>query len=138
MRISDVFSMIHTNEFDISDMEEKYDLIRFILDKKLADKADFKTVILNHNTIKKEFALSKNISEDYVNELIIDIYNYPEIIIPFKDILSKFKYEILDDDTEASSCDGSKNDCGCRGTRVRIEKYNNEGKSKSENESEDS
>lgn len=110
MRVPDVFPMIYDYEFDSSDREEKYDLIRCILDKKLADKGNFKTVIENHDTIKKEVAASLNVTEDFVEEMLTDIYNYPEIMMTYKDDVSKFEYEVLDDDTDHDSEDEDEED----------------------------
>lgn len=98
MKIPEVFPLIFDYETSADDRESKYQLIRAIIDNSLADKGDFKTVIDSHETIVSEVSKLLKEEPEEIESLLVDIFNYPEILEEYNDSLEKYAYETIDDD----------------------------------------
>jgi hypothetical protein len=108
MKIADVFAHIYDNETpndqlktrkQIKDRERKYQIIRTILVEKLADKNDFSHVIINHDDIVERVAELTGEDKVAIDAALIEIYNYPEIIAEYTDIIDE-DLKFGDDDGE--------------------------------------
>ena len=91
MRTADVFTYIYEHAKSSQDREVKYFLIRGILVENLADKADFGSVIMNHESIVESLSnLVVSMSKEYIDANLVEIYNYPEIVEEYKDVVEPF------------------------------------------------
>jgi len=91
MRISELFPLIFEHEKTKDAREEKYVIVRTILDEKLADKDDFISIIDNHSNIVVEVAHVLGETQDVIEERLTDIYNYPYIKAAFGERLIEYK-----------------------------------------------
>ena len=98
MKVPEVFPLIFDYETSADDRESKYQLIRAIIDNKLANKNNFKSVIENHETIVSEVSKVLNEEPEDIEALLVDIFNYPEVLDEYGDSLEKYVYETVDDD----------------------------------------
>jgi hypothetical protein len=118
MKIADVFAHIYDNETpndqlktrkQIKDRERKYQIIRTILVEKLADKNDFSHVIINHDDIVERVAELTGEDKVAIDAALIEIYNYPEIIAEYTDIIDE-DLKFGDDDGEDQDDDDDEED----------------------------
>ena len=91
MKIPEVFPLIFDYEKNIDHREQKYTIIRMVLDMGLASKEDFQSMIENHDNIVTNVSEVLNESKDYVEANLVGIYNYPEILAEYNSILGKYK-----------------------------------------------
>lgn len=101
MRIPEVFSLIFNYEKNPNEKEHKYIVMRKILDENLAEKDDFATIVENHDSIIKNLMPLLDKDYDTIEERLVDIYNYPEIMSEYASLCEEYKYDtISDDDSE--------------------------------------
>lgn len=111
MRIPDVFPLVYDYDSDQDEREFKYKVLRTILDTGLVDKNEFITVIENHKEVVAAVASAMDSEEEWVEELIVDMYNYPEIMQEYGALLDEYRYEVLDDSAhDSDEDDGSESD----------------------------
>lgn len=113
MRVFEVFQLIDQHE-ENDERNDKMNLFRHIIELcEYIDTDDFGSIIQNHEKIVEQFNANKfymNMNDGKNNDYIIsdymtDVYNYPEIMAEYKDILEEYEYYVVTED-EKNVIDG--------------------------------